>query len=193
MKIVSTVTLLLLAGMATAAPSVFTDVYEFGPLEGIIWDTPGGILADATVDWDHFNPYGGDPANIVAASLTIEAEGVENVFSLALEDLDLDLPFEDLDMVTVFFNGYELGNMDGDTTTFDLDLGYLAGDPYETEAVITFQFDGISIIPPWVDLTDAVRLNRSTLSVTAVPAPEAILLCAIGTSLAGYLKRRRSI
>lgn len=192
-KILPLCLLLAMAGLSAAGPA-FQNVHEFGLFEGIIMD-PAGPFSN-TVTWTHAMPYSGDTGDIISASLTIEGTGIENIFSLDFEELDLDGPLEGMDLVTISFNNQVLGTLSSDCTTFDLDPSLLT-DPFEAEAVIEFQFDWslTDLLLP----VDIVRLDRSILTVVTgggivpVPAPGSVLLCGIGTLLIGYLKRRERL
>ena len=189
--------LLLSAPYVLGAPSLVRDVYKFG-CEGIIWDAQGWaewIIEDnSTVQWDHQLPLpnGMDMSDVLSASLTIEGIGIDNIFG----DLDGDGSCEGLDEVSVYLNDQLLGSLEGDSTTFSLDRTLLT-DPMLALAQIEFRYDQKISDMLWP--VDTVRLTHSILSLTLddsiasatiVPAPSAILLCGIGTMLAGYLKNR---
>ena len=200
MRILPILLLLILATFATAAPTVYTDVYRFGG-EGIIWDAEGwaewAVGDNPLVEWDHSLPL---PASVSLsevqqATLTIEGYGIDNI----LGDWDGDGLNEGIDAVAVYMDGLLLGNLQGNVTTFDLDTTALT-DPLLTSAKIEFRFDRNSLADMFWQV-DTARLTTSKLnlltdglaSANIVPAPGAILLCGLGTLLAGHLKRRNSL
>lgn len=184
MKFMPIVFITLTAAFAAAAPSVYCDVYCFGS-EGVIWDAEGWverILDDnRVVEWNHSLPYSGDISDITSAKLIIEGCGIENVLGYLKND-----PYEGLDNVSVYFEGVYLGNLEGNVTCFDLDKSLLS-DPMAAKAQIDFVFDC-----PLDELfpIDVVALTQSTLCISVVPAPGAVLLCTVGTMAVGYLRRR---
>lgn len=198
MKKTPVILVLLVSALAAAAPSTYTNVYEFGS-EGVIWDAEGwaeSFYGDRPeVQWNHSISSDVALVNITSASLTIDGWGVDNL----LGDWDGDGPNEGIDLVSVYLGSEFLGNLNGNQTTFALDTSKL---DYAMLAVAEIQFVYNHSLADIFLPVDAVRLTKSTLSVTAdtflpapgvVPAPGAVLLGSLGTLVVGYLKRRKSL
>ena len=140
----------------------------------------------ATAEWTHDVP---DEAlgNMTFASLTIESW-----FFNANDDL-----------VTVKLNDYTLGTMTSGTQTFNItDQAVLDSFSASTPASATLTFTWGCCLD-YLFGSDDVYVWKSTLygefetgtpaNIVPAPAPGAILLTGIGTSLVGWLRRRRAI
>lgn len=193
---------ILLAVSTAGGVETFMDVHEFGR-KGILWDFQSRKFTDhRSTDWSHVLTDFDTRCSITEATLTIEGKGIENI-CLAL---DGDGFYERTDSVSVWFMGQNLGQLTGDTTTFDLlNYDHLIEPVTNASAELTFQNDLLPFngrkgqYQVDLDWKDAVFLKSSTLSITCepiaapatVPAPSAVALAGIGTMLVGFLRNRK--
>jgi len=195
MKVVLVCAIVGVVALPCMAAETFTDTYNFGT-DGILWDSESDCWTDnSSVSWAHYIE-GLEDCQITQATLTIEGSGIDNVWW----DLDGDGGYEQTDFVTVSFMGQTLGQLQGNSTTFDLSPSLIAS-AMNADAEITFQNDlideGCYILD--FDWEDSVWLKNATLTVVAecpsavVPAPGALILAGIGTILVGTLRRRKTI
>lgn len=188
-----------LAASVQAAPTCFTDTYNFGT-QGVIWDAQSHSWADrvvgsrTTVDWSHQLPVGLDITQLISADLTITGQGIDNI----LCDWDGDGPNEGTDSVQVFLNGNLLGSLNGNVTKLTLTPSLLQQGNFYS-ATIDFVFDRKTTDKIWP--VDTARLCSSLLTVCSdipsvpaiVPVPGAMVLGSIGVMFVGWLKNRRSV
>lgn len=186
------------------AAETFTDIYNFGS-DGILWDVESNSWKDnSSVSWTHYTQGFDSSTQIAQATLTIKGHGIDNVWW----DRDRDGGYEQMDFVTVSFMGQTLGQLQGNTTTFNLPPSLITNE-MGANAEITFQNDLYDKGDHMIDFDwhDAVWLDESFLEVfpntvstaspivpvTAVPAPGALILAGIGTIIVGTLRRRKAI
>lgn len=157
----------------------FLDVVDIGET---IWDTPLGSFND-TATWSHSVP-GEALGNITDATLTIDVSGI-------CEHDELFSPADD--HVSIYLNGTYLGDLTGLETVFSGSNVINALTVTEPSAAATIQWDYFGKI--W--WADAANILTSTLEgeyvadyQAVVPAPSAILLAGLGTTLVGLLRKR---
>jgi hypothetical protein len=190
---------LLAAGLASAAPTTVCDTANYGS-DGLYFLAPGfspGYTPpfyryfDQDWGWDHdvmFDPSPGPGAifTLLSASLTVHAWQVDEP-----------------DLITA--DGTDLGNLvsqptglDGWTTTTS-DLAAILGDLTEGHLDVSMNIN----VP---EGSSGVLLDWAKLCVTyewvvpevpppppVVPSPGSVVLAGIGTGLIGWLRRRRSL
>lgn len=193
--------ILVVTGLPCMAAETISDTYYFDE-GGILWDSESKCWTDNTsVSWTHTLDGFSDNFQITEATLTIDGAGIENVWW----DVDGDGGYEQIDYVTVTFMNQELGQLTGNSTTFDLNPDWIEA-VTNANAEITFQND-LFTLQGWFgdyvidfDLIDSVALKSSTLTVisdavnmppVAVPVPGALILAGFGTTLVGALRRRK--
>ena len=163
--------------LSCMAAETFSDYQE---VDAVIFDTPipGNLFGHTS--WTHEVPAAAI-GNITSASLTIDVTG-------ALLDKDRLFSPED-DHVSITLNGVYLGELTGLTTVFSgqtLIDALTVTDP-DACAEIVWSWDSM------IDPADGVKILSSTLAgeyISAVPAPSAILLAGIGTTLIGLIRKR---
>ena len=171
----------LLMGVVCLPCMAAETFYDQQDVDGLIFETmfDGGMFD--TVSWSHTIP-GEAVGNITSASLSIDVTGV-------LEYDEFFSPADD--HVSISLNGVYLGDLTGYTTVFsgtDLINALSVTNPTAT-AKIDFGWEGR------FDPADAAKILTSTLAgeyVSAVPAPSAILLAGLGTTLVGFLRKRQA-
>ncbi len=157
----------------------FLDVVDVGET---IWDTPFGSFND-TATWTHSVP-GAAIGNITTATLTIDVSGI-------CEQDELFSPADD--HVSIYLNGTYLGDLTGLETVFSGSSVINALTVTNPSAAATIEWDWAGAI----HFADAANILTSTLEgeynadyTAIVPAPSAILLAGLGTTLVGLLRKR---
>ena len=186
MRSIFVVCLVACAGFATTANA--TPAYGTYTMDGDSWFTtsaiPGGDLyafkvgtwtLQSTFDWGSYGLVPGgfqDDYQVDALKLTLGP----NVFGEVVNNAD------PMTMTGTWTFG------PGQTTTLDLEgAGVLTtGQPF----TFSSHYEGT-----WVPFGSGASIGNGTLTTTVsiVPAPGAIVLCMIGTSVVGWLRRRRSL
>jgi len=187
MKVLWVCLILGVAGLPCLAAETIS-TYSFGS-EGVLWDFESGYWTDNTsVSWTQTLDGLDNGCEITKATLTIDGCGIDNVWW----DFDGDGGYEKTDYVDIWFGSEHLGQMSGNSETFELSAVNL--DDLSGDATITFREDGGRCID--FDWVDSVYLKSATLSVTynpvAVPVPGALVLAGLGTVLVGALRRRKN-
>lgn len=186
------------------AAETLTNTCTFGR-EGKLWDYEDGYGTDhSSVSWTQDIAGFQSGGEITEATLTFTGIGIDNV----RRGRDKDYGYEQTDCVTIMLNGQTLGQLTGNTTTFQVSSALLS-DTLDFSADITFQNDqlvGRRGRMRDVDWRDLIRLHGVTLDVVyqnptaeistppvSVPAPGALMLAGIGTLVVGILRRRNAI
>lgn len=189
------------------AAETLTSTCSFGR-EGKLWDRElNGRRDNLSLSWTHTLAGLGSGTQVTEATLTFTGIGINNVTG----GLDRDRSYEQTDVVTVTFMGQTLGQLTGNTTTFQISPTLIT-EAMNADAEIAFQNDvrtGKRSRMRDIDWRDLIRLTNVTLNVVTqsspgvqdvpttppvgVPAPGALVLAGIGTLLVGMLRRRGTI
>ncbi len=133
--------ILLVAGLPCLAAETISNTHTFG-CEGVLWDYESASWRDNTsVSWTHtlagFTP---ETSSVTAATLKIDGCGIENVWW----DFDGDGGYEQTDYVAVKFMGQDLGQLTGNSTTFNLSSDMIQA-VTQANAEISFRNDLLTV------------------------------------------------
>ncbi len=190
--------ILVFAGnaMAVITYGTFTDtrniyrMYNFveGAGNSDIWyhDNPAETAGFSTAEYTGMAASG----NIVDVELTIVVDDLDDLdtVNVFVKDIHTAIWHDVGDLTNQGFVDWPQGPVAGAggatpshimSTTFTLDPTWLNGLPVE----IMFEAMG----------SNDFEIETSTLTLTAIPAPGAILLGSIGVGLVGWLRRRRTL
>lgn len=175
----------LLVGAITLPCMGAASFFDEVDIDSTIWEANifGYQFGNTTTEWTHTIGQEVVDSTILTASLTIDVSGI-------CEQDELFSPEDD--HVSIFLNGAYLGDLTGLETVF-------SGTSVIDALTVTELGASASIEWDWagdIHFADAANILTSTLEGTyearayAVPAPSAIFLAGIGTTLIGVLRKR---